>query len=355
MTARADFVPGRIFVVLLAGLLTTLTLQGQGPTTNPVTTAVVEVGIPGAISCQDGNTITALTNGVLARATLTYTFDRDSGLLDLVVENNSPIVPGEENPMITEINFNIPTGAVLSVNLVGQTASPMGAIPTFFLVTDLNILDGSNSLGVGCMGDFSCRLDRSASGINGSIRNAAATEVAGNINNMVTGPVTFTFQISGNLETLTAGSFASAFSQDGAAPANASLKFQAGGPGGEESGFLGNKPDCEPNSWFIGEPRIGSTVTLVQSGAPGCSGCVVYSFSPGPITISGVQVPVGLPAFELVSAIQPSNTVATFQIPIPNDVNLVGVTIYFAVVLVDPSFTVVESSPGFSQTLLPAI
>jgi hypothetical protein len=129
------------------------------------------------------------------------------------------------------------------------------------------------------------------------------------------------------------------------------VKFQAGGPGGEGSAKIGTKPDCSPSSFLVGTPKIGTTVHLYFSGAPGCKGCLFLTFNPTPTVIAGMNIPAGPPYFEIAGG-SLSNVPSVVPIPIPNQAFLIGLKVYYFLAAVGPNSTTVEFSPRYEFTIV---
>ena len=96
------------------------------PTGSPsVTTATVDIGGPGALGSEGGDP-PVLSNGVIATGTVTYVYDSRKGLLEVTIDNTTPQLSGETNPVITEVYFNLPALAVTKAKLIDQ-APPGGS------------------------------------------------------------------------------------------------------------------------------------------------------------------------------------------------------------------------------------
>ena len=341
---------GRFALVLAVSLFSFSALIAQGI----VTTDSITVGGPGALGCQDAANPPNLTAQVAASATMDFAYDNMSGLLTVSVENTAPDVPGEEYPVITRIWFNLPPQAITGLSLMSQSAAG-GPMPAFTADVDLDLFDGDNPNHANCFGDFSVQLMNPGPGPSGGLISSAATSVAGQAGSHVVGPLIFTFAVSAaNLESLTAQSFSNTISQNAsAAPVNAAIKWQGAGLGGEESGVLGNATGCEPGGFVVGTPSIGNTIQIVESGFPGCRGCIVASLDPGPTFFEGLVIPIGTPLQVISSAIIPDGGFVTTPIEIPDIVGIIGQTVYFIVVLTDANFNTLEISAQFQFTILP--
>ncbi|MBK8975451.1 MAG: hypothetical protein IPM29_05965 [Planctomycetes bacterium] len=284
------------------------------------TSATIEVASPNAQGCQSNPGL--LTGDVAASATVEFTYDRALARLTMIVTNTSPIVAGEENPQITDLMFNAPrtvTGMALeSQSAAGPTQPAM----------NFSFDSGARA---GCFGSFRSHL-ATTNGIRGAIANASAPLLGGP--EPVPGPVTFVFSVTGDgVGALVAESFAHAFGTgSNLAPASVGMKFQAAGLNGEQSGFLANGGDCLISFYTVGEPRIGSTIEFCQAGPRGCHDCLWFSLTPGPVTVAGIELPIGLPLlFGFDFGQFGANQEFCQSISIPNDPMLIGLTLYFAV------------------------
>ena len=314
-----------------------------------VTNSTVKVGGPGAIGSEGGDPPT-LNNGAIATAELDFNYTQSTGRLVLTVRNTTPVKAGESTALITQIYFNAPPIAVTGMNLISQTGAG-GAVPSFPFSFDADIFTAPSPNQVSPFGSFSCGL---ANGdIKGGISNPAATDIAAPPGTWVVGPAVFTFQVLGSTAGLTAHAFADALSSGhNGNYTTAAVKFQAGGPGGEGSAKIGTKPDCSPSSFVVGAPRIGHTVTLYFSGAPGCKGCVFVTLNPTPTVIGPLHVPAGPPYLEVAGG-PVGNQPLSVPITIPNLPGLIGVKVYFFLAVVGPGSVTVEFSPRYEFTILP--
>ncbi|HKB16629.1 MAG TPA: hypothetical protein VKF62_11220 [Planctomycetota bacterium] len=326
-----------------------------------VTSAVKSIGGPGGLSCcGPGNPPTLCDGETVATARVSFAYDDVAHTLTLVVENTSPVLPGVPNPLLTKLHFNAPPGAVTGLSLLSQSGSG-GASPTWYLVFDANPASGSNPAKLGCLGAFSARLSN-GNGIANAIANGAADTFDAPNGSWVVGPVTFVIDVAVSPgAVLDASDFANAFSHNppGDHQVNLGAHFQAGGPQGK-SGKISSSAGCEPGEFLQGTPSIGSTVTLVMTGTPGCCGCLGVSDSAGPTLLPNIPgappilVPLGTPVHVLISTTTiTAGTTVTVPITIPNDLSLVGVTFYFATVLFLPATGELFASSGSSVTILP--
>ncbi len=326
-----------------------------------VTTALKAIGGPGGFSCCGPGDPPTLCDGTTeASATVAFSYDDGSHTLTLVVENTSPVEPGVPNPLLTKLHFNAPPGAVTGLSLLSQTGSG-GATPTWNVVFDPDPTSGTKPAKLGCLGAFSARLSN-GSGIANAIANGAADTFEAPNGSWVVGPVTFVLEVeTASGAVVDAADFASAFSHNppGVHQVNLGAHFQAGGPQGK-SGKISSGVGCEPGEFLQGTPSIGSTVTLVMTGTPGCCGCLGVSDNPGPTLLPNIPgappllVPLGVPVHILISTTTiTAGTTVSVAIAIPNDLSLVGQTFYFATVLFLPATGELFVSSGSSVTILP--
>src|SRR5262245_59237058 len=101
----------------LAALPLFAPLAAQHPSTHTLI-----VGGGGALGCQGPEDPPTLSGGVLASAQLDLTYDQTTRELTLVVTNQSTVVAGEPNPVVTDISFNTPAGTVTGATLLSQSA-----------------------------------------------------------------------------------------------------------------------------------------------------------------------------------------------------------------------------------------
>jgi hypothetical protein len=281
-----------------------------------------------------------LSGGTLASGTVDFEYFQATHVLRLVVTNTSPVTVGVPNPLITRIYFNAPAGTVDSATLLSQVGSG-GASPAFVLSFDADTSSGPNPNQANCFGDFNFALKRQ--NINGGIANAAADTIGGPPGAAVIGPVTFTIQLGGpGVDGLTAAAIAGAVSADGAqGETNVALKFMGGGPGGQESGVLGNG-GCVTGIFIRGVPRIGNSIEVCITGGNGCHGCLWASNFPGPTVIGTFVIPIGLPllgAWDLGEFLGGIIELC-LPVPIPNNPALIGLHFYFT------NLTHPEGHPG---------
>jgi hypothetical protein len=225
-----------------------------------------------------------------------FRYDNSTGILELIVQNTTPQVPGEANPVITDVYFNLPAHTDTNISLLDQSAA--GGLPaTFLMLVDeeqfvhphINRADGFGAFSVGLY----------AFAVYGGIANPEATEWALPTGSQAIGPVTFRFSVTGSdAAHLNAADFALSPSAipPGERIGSGVLKFQAGGVGGQGSAFIGTQGGCAPGLWFSGQPCEGETIEFVLGSAGGCAGCLIMSSDPTPFPFLGLfEVPISPP------------------------------------------------------------
>ena len=306
------------------------------PALAQVTNDTIVVGGPGTCGSEGGDP-PLLNNGTPASASVRFTYNAATGRLQVQVTNTSPLVGNDPNPLVTQVYFNLPRGAITGIDLVAQTAGAGGATPAFVPSFDVDLGQAPNPNGVGPFGDFNVCLETPGGNIKGGIANAAATVLPGPPGQAVEGPATFTFQMQGpGLSQLSASAFARAVASKpaGGKYLNVVVKFQGGGRGGAGSAWIGDTPDCSPSSFVIGEPCIGHRITFTLAGAPGCAGCLLLTANPTPTPFLSFLIPAGPPYIDLLGGVIGPTSVRTLTVTIPDDPRLVNQTLfYFAVVL----------------------
>lgn len=339
----------RLFLAVACALAASTHARAQ-PSTHSLS-----IGGAGARGCQGTEDPPALSDGTLATATLDFSYDAMSHVLEVVVANTSPVTPRVPNPLVTRIACNLPHEAVTAVTLLSQTGSG-GAQPDFDLQTDANVFVAPN-LRVACMGDFGLLL--SVHDVRGGIGNPLADTYAAPPDSVVIGPVTFRMRLGGpGVDSLSAQAIAVGFSRF--APAyqvNAACKFQGGGRHGDGSGFISStftNTGCRPSGWLTAAPRIGTTVGICLNGQPTCSGCFIGSLVPGPVNVGPFRLPIGLPLlFDVFLPPLPQNTLLCVRFAIPNDPGLIGRTVYLAVATPGTSLDdLVDFSPRVNFTFI---
>lgn len=330
----------RIPLLLASLLAATGTLTAQ---TSTASTVINQDGV----GCQFGNGW--ITGTVTVGADIDVSYDAATGLLDVTVENTTPIVAGQANATITEIHFNLPPGAITGATLVNQIGTG-GATPNFTLSFDADTATAPNPNGVGCLGDFNISLDNGI-GSQGAIANAAAPNI--NTPNPVLGPVTFTIQLTGpGASGVNAEAVLATISQGANLPTNVGMKFQGGGIGGQESGFVGACDFCRTAMYTTGDRSPGGQFDICVTGGFGCHACVWVSATAGPTTVGNITVPIGLPiaaAFTLGNfGLGGAGTSFCVPVSVPNNPQLSGFTFY-AVNVTYNALNVVDYS--FSQPI----
>lgn len=298
-----------------------------------VTKATVDIGGPGTQGSEGGDP-PVLTDGVVASGQIEYCYDSSTGTLDVTVSNTTPQDPGVNNPVITEVYFNLPYLAVTGATYLGQTG---GSGILFVAVIDGDTFAMPNPNIAPGFGSFSVKMNL-LMGAVGGITNPAADTWLLDPSDLNTGPVTFSFQLSGpNLDTITADTIASVPSvpPPPGNTATAVFKFQSSGDSGDPgSAAIGTSDGCVPGLWYAGEPCIGQTINVLASGTPGCHGCLVLSFDNTPTVISGINVPLSPPYFIAGGTILSS--IQDIELMIPNNPTLVDKTVYMVWVTIDP-------------------
>ena len=332
----------RTTLAILTSLLAAATLSAQG---SSASTTINHNGL----GCQGLGG--RLTGGVVVNTIVSMSYDKATAVLQVSVNNNTPIVAGESTATVSEVHLNFPNGAVTGVTLNNQTGSG-GATPAFTLSYDADSAAAPNPNAAGCLGDFNVMLTSGANGAGG-IANPAATNIA--TANPVTGPVTFELQLTGPGTTgIDAEAIIATISQGSPSATNVALKFDGGGVQGQESGYVGSCDECRTSIYTVGQTAIGSTFDLCATGGFGCHACIWISATPGPTVLQGITIPVGLPiaaAWTLGNfGIGGTGNYDCIQVPVPNNTQLQGFEFYVANVTYNalnlqgygfsPSFTV---------------
>lgn len=301
---------------ILATLLTLAPLAAQNSSAQ---TTINRFGL----GCQ-GN-LGYLTNNVEIRATATAQYNSATGELQLLINNTTPIVAGEATATISEIHFNLPAGAVTGATLTNQVGSG-GATPAFTLSFDADTASAPSSNSAGCLGDYNVTL-ATGPGSQGGIANPNATNIS--TPNPVTGPVTFTMQLTGpGTSGIDAEAIIATISQGGPTSTNVTMKFQGGGVGGQESGYVGSCDECRTALYTVGQTSVGSSFDLCVTGGYGCHACVWVSGSAGPSVVGGITIPIGLPiaaAYTLGNfGLGGTGNSVCVPVSVPNNTQLVG-------------------------------
>ena len=346
-TLRRRSVPLALSLTLALGCFAAAGLQAQ------VSTHTLEIGGAGAQGCQLPGNPPLLTGGVPAAAEMLFSYDRSTAILDLTVTNTSPVLGGDATPVITKLYLNLPTWAISSASLISAAGSG-GATPSFVLAYDTDLMSAPTPISANCFGDFGVFLEKTAGGISGGIARDGGN-TPGSAGSTVIGPVTFQIQLAGpGVGTLNAEAIATAYSYNANGfQVAAAMKFQGGGPGGDESGTIGAVENCTTSSYLLGEPRLGQTVGLTLAGPQGCYGCLVASFNPGPSFLGGQWWPIGFPIYEILVGYTSDHAPMLLTIPLPQDPIFVNLTLYFLLIQVDPVTYVMTYAEPFSMTILP--
>ena len=173
------------------------------------------------------------------------------------------------------------------------------------------------------------------------------------------GPVVFELQLVGpGTGGIDADSILASFSRNAPAhEANAAVKFQAAGVGGEESGFVGSSDLCRTAVYIVGEPRIGETIDLCVTGGTGCHVCIWVSEIPGPFATPFGVIPVGLPILLNLGlgnlGLAGIGNPACIPVSIPNEPGLISYTLYLTnLTYFAPMPTGLSFSPAYTLTIL---
>jgi len=322
------------------------------------TTVTKGIGGPGDLSnCDPPTNPPTLCDGMTpASAAFTFTLlDTDSGqTLALEVNNTSPVTPGVPNPLLTRIFFGSPHLAVTEMSLLSVDPPDIGVEWDWTFDPDLQ--DGENPNVSPGFCAFNGKLEPIGDGVGG-IANPNADTISAPPGSFVVGPVTFLFEIGGPPSSgVQATSFLQAFSQipPGDLRVNLVGEFTDGGLV-SASGAMAPLPTCEPAAWIVGAPCLGCTVTLVMSGQVGCTGCLAVSPTSGPLEIptpfGTVVIPLGFPAIPLLVGAVPGATFLTQDLSLPLQPALVGQTVHFANVLMDPQTGELFASSGVQVEL----
>jgi hypothetical protein len=296
-----------------------------------------------------------------ARAELRFTYDDETELLTLGVRNISPVITGVPNPVLTQLYFSVPPQAVNDFELMEQR-STAGIIPAWNLQFDAELSMSPNVNHVGGFGNSSAGMS-APEGTGTSVHHSIANELADTLgvpeDTVIRGLVEFVFHVDPSIgAALTAPTIGSSLSQQ-ASQANVNVigKFQAGGVA-LAGGKLTNATGCSPAAYSLGLPRIGSPLTFVMSGAPGCHGAMLLSIDPGPTvfeTPAGpLEVPIGLPMLFILPVTPfPAGTTVSTTLQIPNEPILINKLIFGAVVAFDQVTGKVEVSDRLTIQFLP--
>ena len=244
------------YALILLACLTPLT---QGGTSQ----ATIQIGGPGSCSSEGFDDPGLLSDGLTeASATLDLTLDTDANTLMVVVTNTSPVLVGVPNPLLTDVFFNTPL-AVTGMSLASQFATA-GPDTAWDMTFDADLASGPNPNGAAGFGSFGAGLNNPG-GITGSIQNALADTVS-NPGTHAISPVSFSFDLTGDLTGLTADDFAAEFSviPPGNKPSHGVGKFQAGGVA-ESSAFIS---DATEECFLVIGDAFGSDTFLNPGPSP---------------------------------------------------------------------------------------
>lgn len=336
-----------------AALVAALTLGVTAPA--QVTTAQVPLGGAGGYSTDDGCLRTIdppqLSDGTVGTGTMTFRYDQATHKLTVTVDNTSPVTAGVDNPLITQVYFNIPAGTINPGGIVLDSQVGQGpALPSYGVIL--------NPSRVGCLGDFVvelCNNVNDPTDIKGGIANPAADSHGAPVNSWVDSPVIFDFTLTGpGANNLNANAIANSFARNSAAgvQVTAAAHFQAGAAGG--SAKISGGGGCRASIYTQGDAVIGGGVHICVGSAANCHGCLFGSFNGTPFMFGNVLVTVGLP-FQFVLTLpifQQGSNDYCFRGKIPDDPNLIGVPFYMAVGQFDMSLNL-EFSPQFVLTFQP--
>jgi len=223
-----------------------------------VTTDSIVIGGPGSQSSELFDDPGLLGDGLTeASAVYVFTLDVGAATLELEVTNTSPVVPGVQNPLLTDVYFNLPA-AITGVTLTSQSAIA-GVPPVYAFTFDADRTDGVGNLRADGFGAFSVELSDTGN-IEGTIANPDADTYTVPAAQLSISPVTFSFSLTGTLTGLTASDILTEFSHipPGSRPSIAVAKFQAGGVAGA-SAYINEGDPC---------PSAGAVETL----GAGCGG-----------------------------------------------------------------------------------
>lgn len=104
---------------------------------------------------------------------------------------------------------------------------------------------------------------------------------------------------------------------------------------------------CNPVVQIDRMPCLGEWFTLTTTSSPTCMGCTMFSFQPGPTPVSGIIVPLGMPADFLYAGVGRSSM--TLRVPFNPD--FLELDVIFAAVVADG--TVIEASAPLTVRACP--
>jgi len=256
--------------------------------------------------------------------------------MQVVVDNTTTPVAGEATATITRVFLNLPPNAINAASLTSQAGSG-GATPAFWMAFDADTNTAPNTNAIACLGDFNIYLD-AGNGSHGAIANAAALVIS--TPNAVLGPVTFDIQLAGpGVAGITADAILASFSLGGSHPTNVGLKFQGGGVGGQESGFVGSGDKCRMGIYTVGNTSIGQSFDICVTGDYGCHVCLWASTVPGPVLVQGIVIPIGLPLLGVWDlgniGLGGIGNSSCLPVNVPNNPLLSGYTLYLTNITYD--------------------
>jgi hypothetical protein len=344
--------------ILLCGLVAL-----SGVTLGQVTSSSLAIGGTGALGCTLGGIPPqdppVLENGQIGTGTVGFSYNGATQILTLTVSNTSPVVPGQQNPVIRRVYVNLPALACTGAVLLSQTAAD-GVQPNFEFHVDVDRTDNVNPLNAECFGHFNIRL-RDPGTIGGSIANPLATNLPGPPNSMAIGPVVFQIQILGSsdaITTLIASSYSSSLSYNPTGEyVNSVFQFAPGATVIDDASqnFISSQPVAGGGStagWMVGNPEFGATVTVVMAGQPMWHGLMVGALTPGPIWRAGILFPIGEDWFPIINATIPVTGFQSLVVTLPpspdNTPELGGLTVYGLVVAASPDLRTISVSEQFA-------
>jgi len=208
-----------------------------------VTTDSIVIGGPGSQSSELFDDPGLLGDGLTeASAVYVFTLDVGAATLEVEVTNTSPVLPGVQNPLLTDVYFNLPA-AITGVTLNSQSAIA-GVPPAYAFTFDADRTDGLGNLRADGFGVFSVELSDTGN-IEGTIANPDADTYTVPAAQLSISPVTFSFSLTGTLAGLTASDILLEFSSipPGTRSSVAVAKFQAGGVAGA-SAYINEGDPC---------------------------------------------------------------------------------------------------------------
>jgi hypothetical protein len=115
---------------------------------------------------------------------------------------------------------------------------------------------------------------------------------------------------------------------------------------------------CASTITFTGQPSLGAQITMTIQGSSQCHSCLWVSKNPGPTQVGSVTVPIGVPLLNALDYGQlPAAGSITIPLTIPNDPNLIGLSLYFTNVSFPsaqgPTLANIVFSPAATLTIVP--